>query len=155
MEWSGGWWGADLCGRQAVAGRLASAHGLADAQQVPLVVEEPGGPLADAGRRIVALDVGDAVDRPQTRQIDLLEHHAPAAQLRNHGLDVIDLPRHLGMATRGRAGRHKQRESPAAALAPQTARPFLDRFEVEFFRVETPGPAPDPEPGAGWRHRCP
>jgi hypothetical protein len=41
----------------------------------------------------------------------------------------VDLPRHLGVVTRRRAGRLEQPEPPAAALVAQTAGSLLDRFE--------------------------
>jgi hypothetical protein len=82
----------------------------------------------------------DTVDSPHAGNVDLLEHHPAAAQLVDHGLDVLDLPRHLGMLTRRRAGRLEQREPPAAAQIEQTARPLLDRLETELLRVERPCP---------------
>ena len=53
-----------------------SAYGLADAEQVPFAVAEPRAPLADTLGRVVAFDVGDAVDGAQAGDVDLLERHA-------------------------------------------------------------------------------
>jgi hypothetical protein len=40
--------------------------------------------------------LGDAVDRREPGHVDLLEHHAAALELRHGGVDVVDLPAHLG-----------------------------------------------------------
>jgi hypothetical protein len=113
---------------------------LADAEQVPLTVPEPSGPLANASRRVVPLDLGDAVNRPKARDIDLLEDHPAAPQLLDHGLDVVDLPRHLGMAARRHASRLKQRKVSAAAPVAQATGPLLDRFQAELLGIERSRP---------------
>src|SRR5262249_30428810 len=113
---------------------------LAQAQQVPLAVPEPGGAFTNASRRVVALHLGDAVHRDQAGNIDLLEHHPAVPQLGNHRLDVIDLPRHLGMGTRRHARRLKQREPPAAAPVAQPAGPLLHRFQAKLLGVKRPRP---------------
>ena len=61
----------------------ASAHRLADAEQVPFAVAEPRAPLADTLGRVVAFDVGDAVDGAEARDVDLLEYHAAPSELRD------------------------------------------------------------------------
>jgi hypothetical protein len=78
---------ADLAGVRP----LPFADGLADAEQAPLAVAEPGGSLADAGRRLVPLHRGDAVHRAQAGDVDLFEDHPAAPQLGRHGVDVLDL----------------------------------------------------------------
>src|SRR5262245_49447759 len=123
------------------AGRVLSlANGLAEAQEVPLAVPEPGGALTNASRRVIALHLGDAVHRDKAGNVDLLEHHPTVPQLGNHGHDVIDLPRHLGMAARRHARRLEQREPPAAAPVAQPAGPLLDWLQAELLRVERPRP---------------
>src|SRR2546425_12349889 len=74
---------------------------LTDREQVALAVLEPSGALAHALAGIVVGDFRESVDRGQTRLVVLLEHHASGLELRDHRLDVVDLPDHLGM----RAGR--------------------------------------------------
>ena len=103
---------------------------------IALAVAEPRGALARALARVVALDVGDAVDRLQAREVVLLEHHAAAPQLGDGGLDVVDLPAHLRVLARRGAGRLEQRELAAAAAVEQAAGPLLDRLEPELLGVE-------------------
>jgi hypothetical protein len=50
--------------------------------------------------RIIARHFGDAIDRLQPRQIDLLENHAAPEQLGDRGDDVIDREAHLGEGAR-------------------------------------------------------
>jgi hypothetical protein len=62
-----------------MTGSLALADGLADAQQVPLAVPEPGSALTDASRGVVVLDLGDGLHRPKAGDVDLLKHHVTAS----------------------------------------------------------------------------
>src|SRR5215216_6474802 len=71
---------------------------LADSKEIALVVPEPGGLLANAPlARVVPGDLGDAVDRPQAREVVFLEHHSTRSQPLHGRLDVFDLPPHLGV----------------------------------------------------------
>src|SRR5215211_4851686 len=134
---------APSCARRASrlsAEPRTSAHGLADADQVPFAVAEPRAPLATTFGRVIALDVGDAVDRAQAGDVDLLEDDAASPQFGDDGLDVLDLERHLGVITRSGAGRLEHGEIPAATPVPQAALSFLDRLQAELLGIEGTGP---------------
>src|SRR5215216_5029258 len=118
-----------------------STHRLADSEEIALAVLEPGGLLANAPfARVVPGDLGDAVDRPQARKVVFFEHHSTRSQPLHRRLDVFDLPRHLGVISRGGASRLEERELPVAAPVKQASRPFLARFETQLLRVERFGP---------------
>src|SRR6202008_2174284 len=90
----------------AARARAALTDPLPDPDQVPLAVLEPGGALADTAlARVAALDLGDAVDRPQPGHVVVLERDPSRAQLGHRGVDVVYLPAHLGvLARRAAAG---------------------------------------------------
>jgi hypothetical protein len=56
---------------------------------------QPRAPLAASFRRVVPVDVGDAVHGLRAGRIDLFEVDVPRLEVRNDGFDVVDLPRHL------------------------------------------------------------
>src|SRR5919106_6790463 len=117
-----------------------SANRLADPEQVPLAVAEPGGALALAAlARVVPLDLRDPVHGPQSRQVDLLELNAAPTQLGHGGLDVVHLPPHLGEGAGRSARRFEQTKLAVLAAVAQPSRPLLDRLEAERFGVERPG----------------
>ena len=100
-------------------------------------------------RRVVALDLRDAVHRLHARQVVLLERHAAAPSARRPtGLEVVDRPPHLrvgtGRSARGREEREvtgPRRRSGGRRRAPRPAR---DRAS----RSRSAGPARDPAPEA-------
>ena len=62
-----------------------------------------------------------------------------AAQVVDHALEVVDLPRHLRVRARCFPAGREQHEAAGSALVQQAAGPFLDRLEAELLRVEAPG----------------
>src|SRR5262249_18447250 len=104
------------------AGELnRSANGLADAEEVPFAVAKPGRPVSGAFGRVVPLDVGNAVHGPEPGRVDLLELDAPAPELGDDRVDVVDLEPHLGVLSRRPAGRLEQPEEGGPALVPEAA----------------------------------
>src|SRR5918994_6511797 len=102
---------------------MLSPHRLAVAEDVSLAVPEPRRPLADAALgRVVARDLGDAVNGIQARQVVLLEYDSVVSQLRDRRLDVVDAPRHLGVGAGCAARRLEDRELAVAAAVPKPSR---------------------------------
>src|SRR6266487_3968330 len=58
---------------------------LTEGEDVALAVPEPGSAL-------LALDGGDPVDGPESREVVLLEHDTPPPQVGDLGFDVLDEP---------------------------------------------------------------
>ena len=129
--------------RRPASRRSGKITGPADRpDQVALAVAEPRGALPDpALARVVALHPGDAVDRPQARDVDHLEHHPARAELAHRGIDVGHLPAHLGALARRRAGRFEQGERAAAPDdVEQAAGALLGGLEAQLLRVEASRP---------------
>src|SRR5438034_4392245 len=121
------------------SGRSASAppDRLADREQIAFAVPEPGRPLTDAAlARVVAVDLRDPLAGGQSRQVVLLQDDTVGPELRNGRVEVVDLPCHLGMRPRSRAGRLEQRELACPAAIAQPARPLLGRLQAKLFRIE-------------------
>src|SRR4051794_25876902 len=119
---------------------IRSAHRLTDPEQVALAVAEPGAALAASVlARVVALDVGDRVDRAEPGRVDLLEDDAAGPQLGDGRLDVVDLPAHLREGARGGAGRLEEGEVARGGAVQEPARALVDRLEAELLRVEAAG----------------
>src|SRR5437764_7227740 len=112
------------------------ADRLPQPEEVALAVAEPGPPLSGPLARIVARDLGDAVDRREPRQVDLLEDHAATPELRGRRLDVVHLEPHLREARRRLTGRREQGELAARAPIEEPALALLARLEPELLRVE-------------------
>ena len=79
--------GRDRLPSRATGSRRSSPYRLAEAQQVPLAVSEPGASLADALARVVSLDCGDAIHSLQARQVVLFEDDAASPERRDSRLD--------------------------------------------------------------------
>src|SRR5206468_368706 len=110
---------------------------LADPEQIALTVLEPRGTLADAAlARVVAGDLGHPVLGRQAGHVELLEHHTSVPEVRDGGVDVVDLPGHLGVHPRGGARRLEQRELAARAAVEQAPGPFFAWLEAELLGVE-------------------
>lgn len=75
-----------------------SADRLADREEIPLTVPEPGSPFTHAAfARVISAYFRHGVDCLETRRVVFLEHHAARAQLPYGGVDVGNLPGDLGM----------------------------------------------------------
>jgi hypothetical protein len=63
----------------------------------------------------------------------------PSAQRRHRGLEVGDLPTHLRVGARRRAGGDEQGERPAPTAIAQAAGPLLGGLQAELVRIERAG----------------
>src|SRR3954447_9841575 len=118
--------------------RSSSDH-LAHREEIALAVAEPGAPFTASLRRIVPVDVGDAVRRLHAGRIDLFELDAPRLEVGGDRFDVVDLPRHLGGLARGLARRREHDEVRRTAVVAQSAGTLLDRIEPELLGVPAAG----------------
>src|SRR4051795_1994336 len=113
---------------------------LADPDEVALAVAEPRGALAGGAlRRVVPLDLGDAVHRSKAWDVHLLEHDAATPEGGHRGLDVVDLERHLRERARRCAGGLEQGEVAVPTPVQQAAGALVRGLEAKLLGVEPPG----------------
>jgi hypothetical protein len=89
---------------------------------------------------IVPFDLGNPVDRFESRNVVFLEDHAAHAKLRDCLLQVVDLPRHLGVTSSSGPGGLEERELAITAPVTKPPRAFLDGLETQLLGIKRSGP---------------
>jgi hypothetical protein len=115
-----------------------SRHRLTDAQQIALAVTEPGCAFGASHARIVPRDLCDSVDRGHPGKLVRLEHEPSSSQIRNHGVDVVDLERDLRVFSGRLSGRLEERELAARELIAESPGTLFRRLQPELLGVERP-----------------
>src|SRR5262249_17600047 len=117
----------------------SSPHRLPQAEQVTLAIPEPGSRLADPFAWVVPFDLGNAIHSLETRRVVVFKYHSTGSQRRDSGLEVGDLPRHLGVTAGRGARRLEQRKISASTSVQKASRPDLYRLQPQFLQVESSG----------------
>jgi hypothetical protein len=87
-----------------------------------------------------SFDLGNPVDRLESRQVVFLEDHAALAKLRDCLLEVVDLPRHLRVISGSGPGGFEERELAVTAPVTKPARALLDGLKTQLLGIKRSGP---------------
>src|SRR5215208_6859450 len=106
--------------------RLLTVYGLSQREEVAFAIAEPYAAFACAFAWVVALNIGYPIDDLEAGRVDLLEDDPASAQVRDHGVYVVDLKPELRRLAGGRSRREEDVELSGRAKVAQTPLALLE-----------------------------
>ena len=109
------------------ASEITLVYRLSNREEVALAVAEEDAAFARAFARVVVFDLHYSIDHLEARYVDLLEDDPASAQVRDHGVYVVDLEPELRRLAGGDSRREVDVELSGRTEVAQTTLTLLDR----------------------------